>query len=81
MNDKLTHGDFPVESQRYGTSARYCIPAERSDWEELQEYKRVLHPKRMEQIIALWKQATGETVQPDLDTLMVWLVKQAQGVK
>jgi hypothetical protein len=77
MNEKLTHGDFPVESQRYGTS-RYCLPDRRSDAEELQEYKRVLHPKRMEQIIALWKQATGETVQPDLDTLMVWLVKQSQ---
>ena len=68
-------GDFPVESQRYGQD-RYCIPAERSPAEELEEYKRVFYPQRVEKLIDLWREATGLPHQPDMDTLMSWVVER-----
>lgn len=74
-NPPPPRGDFPVESQRYGES-RYCLPAERSEAEELEEYKRVLHPKRVEKLIDLWREATGLPHQPDMETLMTWVVQQ-----
>jgi len=67
-------GDFTVESAQFGTKRQ----PERTDADELAEYRRVLNPKRMGQLIAMWRTAERTAEVPDLETLVAWLIRRAE---